>query len=176
MKHYFFRFEGKNILKVSIFGCTIIGYVSLVPTLSALPDVGPYNEKRALQIVSFLMVGGLLLASPTVRRQLFSEVQRFPASSQWGLGLVLAGGVLSSFSAPAPFYALLEVCHFLLLFVTAGAVATAVHRAPRRTERWIFGAVVLGVVLYAVFFGVGYGMHLIFEEIKLWPDGGHKLR
>ncbi len=30
----------------------------------------------------------------------------------------------------------------------------------------------LGVVLYAVFFGVGYGMHLIFEEIKLWPDGG----
>jgi O-antigen ligase len=172
MKHYFFRFEGKNILKVSTFGCTIIGYVSLVPTLSALPDVGPYNEKRALQIVSFLMVGGLLLASPTVRRQLFSEVQRFPASSQWGLGLVLAGGVLSSFSAPAPFYALLEVCHFLLLFVTAGAVATAVHRAPRRTERWIFGAVALGVVLYAVFFGVGYGMHLIFEEIKLWPDGG----
>ncbi len=85
---------------------------------------------------------------------------------------MLVGGVLSSLSAPSTFYAFLEVGHFLLLLVLAGTVATAVRQAPRQIERWILGAVALGVVLYAVFFGVGYGMYLTFEEIRLWPEGG----
>ncbi len=82
------------------------------------------------------------------------------------------GGILSAFQAPASFYAFLEVGHFGLLFVTAGIVAAAVRCAPRQTEQWILGAVAVSVVLYTVFFGVSYGMHLTFEEIKLWPEGG----
>ncbi len=60
----------------------------------------------------------------------------------------------------------------MLLFATAEIVSAAVRQAPRRTERYLVGAVVLSAVLYAVFFCVGYGIHLTVEEIKLWPEGG----
>ncbi len=150
----------------------IIGYTVLVPTLSLLPSVGPFNEKRVLQIGLLLTVGAVLLASSRARCRWLTEVRRLPSLARWGLSLVLVGGLLSSLRAPATFYAFLEASHFLLLFATAGIVAAAVRRAPRQTEQKILGAVALSAVLYAVFFSVGYGMHLTYEEIRLWPEGG----
>jgi len=165
-------FEGNYYGGLPILTCTMIGYVFLVPTLSPVPGLGPFNEKRVLQIGLLLTVGGLLVASSTARREWFSEVQCLPTSTRWGLALVLVGGVLSSLLAPSTFYAFLEVGHFLFLFVAAGIIAAAVRRVPRQTERRILGALALSAVLYAVFFAVGYGMHLTYQEIRLWPEGG----
>ncbi|MCS3858330.1 hypothetical protein [Salinibacter ruber] len=149
-----------------------MGYIIFAPSLSALPDIGPFNEKRALQIGLLLAVGAVFLAFPAVRRYWLVEVCNLHVSPWWGLGLVLTGGVLSSLRAPATFYAFLEVGHFLLLFVMAGVIAAVVRRSPQQTDRWILGAVALSTMLYAVFFGVGYGMHLTNEEIKIWPSNG----
>ncbi|PSQ67619.1 MAG: O-antigen ligase domain-containing protein, partial [Bacteroidetes bacterium QH_1_61_8] len=81
-------------------------------------------------------------------------------------------GLLSSALAPAPFYAFLEVGHFVLLFVAAGIVASVVRRAPKWTQRAILGVVAVSVGLYAVYFAVGYGAYLAVPDIKPWPDGG----
>jgi len=153
---------------------TILGYITLSPTVSVIPEVGEYNEKRVLQIGLFVLLGSALLSERFLRQVFLSTVAQLPRMGRWGLSLVLMGGILSAFQAPASFHAFLEVGHIGLLFVTAGIVAAAVHRAPRRTERWIFGAVALGVVLYAVFFGVGYGMHLRRDQAV--ARRGHKLR
>ena len=147
-------------------------YLTLVPSLSFLPEVGPYNEKRTLQIGLFSLISGVVLTSTTVRRNWLEEFRILPAFARWGLGLVLLAGFLSSLLAPATFYASVEVGHSLLLFVTAGIVAAAVRRAPRQTKWQIPCAVGLSALLYAVFFGVGYGMHFTTEEIRLWPKGG----
>lgn len=147
-------------------------YIALVPTLSFIPSLRPYNEKRVLQIGLLLAVGAVLLAFPAVRRSWLKGIRNLPVSLRWGLCVVVVGGVLSSLRAPATFYASLEVGHFLLLFVTAGVVASMVRRAPRQTSRLILTALVLSAMLYGIFFTVGYGMHLTSEEIKLWPEGG----
>jgi len=166
------RTREKSSSSLSILMWALLGYVTLVPTLSLLPGIGPYNEKRALQIGVFFVVGGVLVSSRFARQYWLRTVQYLPVIARWGLVLVLVGGISSILQAPTPLYASVEVGHFLLLFVTAGIVAAAVRRAPRQTERRLLGAVGLGVMLYAVFFGVGYGMHLTLNEIKLWPEGG----
>ena len=149
-----------------------MGYIILVPTFSLFPQIGPYNEKRALQIGVFCAVVGVLLSSRSIRQRWLLAVRHLPFTARWGFGLVLVVGVISALNAPASFYACVEVGHFLLLFVAAGTIAAAVRRAPRQTERRILGALALSAVLYAVFFSVGYGMHLTYEEIRLWPEGG----
>lgn len=135
--------------KVFIPVWSVMGYIIFAPSLSALPDIGPFNEKRALQIGLLLAVGAVFLAFPAVRRYWLVEVCNLHVSPWWGLGLVLTGGVLSSLRAPATFYAFLEVGHFLLLFVMAGVIAAVVRRSPQQTDRWILGAVALSTMLYA---------------------------
>ncbi|WP_263841937.1 O-antigen ligase family protein [Salinibacter sp.] len=167
----------KNVDQQTFFGsravfCGVLGYIVFVPTLSVLPEAGTYNEKRVLQIGIFVIFGVVLLISRSTRKALLSTVARLPRMAKWGLGMGLMGGILSALRAPAPSYAFLEVGHFGLLFVTAGVVTAAVRESPRQTERHLLGAVALSAALYALFFGVGYGMHLTIEEIKLWPEGG----
>jgi len=147
-------------------------YVALVPTLSFIPSLGPYNEKRALQIGMLLIIAGGLLGSHPVRQRWLEMFSGLPPTAQWGLGGVLGLGLLSSALAPAPFYAFLEVGHFVLIFVAAGVVASEVRRVPKRTQWALMGAVAASGVLYAIYFGVGYVSHLAIADIKPWPDGG----
>lgn len=146
-------------------------YVVLVPTLSFIPSLDPFNEKRALQIGVLIAVAGGLLGFSRARQRWLETLCGLPLIAQWGLGGVLGLGVLSSVFAPAPFYAFLEVGHFVLLFAAAGAVATEVRRVPGRTQWGLLGAVAVSAGLYAVYFGVGYGAHLAVPDVKPWPDG-----
>jgi len=142
-------------------------YLLLIPSISVLPPLGPYNEKKALQIGVLVFGGGLLLGLNAVRRHWLLLFREFPLSARWGLGAVLGLGVFSAALAPARFYAFLELGHFVLLFVTAGIVASAVRQAPHQTGRILLGAVVVSVLLYAVYFAVRYGGALAFPALEI---------
>jgi len=152
----------------TIIGIVLLGlYLALVPSVSLIPSLEPYNEKRALQIGFLLIVGGILLISGTTRRRWLAVFHRLPTLAQWGFGTVLGLGTLSSALAPAPFYAFLEVGHFALLFALAGIVASAIRRKPKRVERFLLGAVGLSALLYAVYFAVRYGGSLAFPTLEI---------
>ncbi|MCS3701933.1 hypothetical protein GGQ20_003276 [Salinibacter ruber] len=142
-------------------------YVVVVPSISLIPSLGSYNEKRALQIGFLLVVGGTLLISGTTRRRWLAVFRGLPALAQWGFGTVLGLGILSSALAPAPFYAFLEVGHFVLLFALAGIVASVIHQKPKRAQWFLLGAVALSALLYAVYFAVRYGGALAFPELEV---------
>ncbi|MCS3785432.1 O-antigen ligase family protein [Salinibacter ruber] len=142
-------------------------YVVVVPSISLIPSLGSYNEKRTLQIGFLLVVGGTLLISGTTRRRWLSVFHGLPASAQWGFGTVFGGGILSSALAPTPFYAFLEVGHFLLLFSLAGILASAIRQKPKRAQWFLLGAVGLSALLYAIYFAVRYGGALAFPELEV---------
>jgi O-antigen ligase len=150
----------------------ICAYVILVPTLSFVPSLNPFSEKRALQVGVLIAVASGLLGVRSARQRWLKTFSGLPLTAQWGLGGVLGLGVLSSAFAPAPFYAFLEVGHFALLFVAAGIVASEVRRAPKWTQRALLGTVTVSAGLYAVYVAVGYGAHLAVADIKPWPEGG----
>ena len=166
------RFDWANVKGVSLLFWLVAAYVVLVPTLSFIPSLSPFNEKRVLQIGVLIAVAGGLLASRSARQQWLGTFNGLPFAARWGLGGVLGLGLLSSTLAPAPFYALLDAGHFVLLFVAAGVVASEVRRAPTWTQRAILGIVAVGGGLYAVYFVVGYGAHLAVSDIKPWLEGG----
>lgn len=147
------------------------GYILLVPSLSPLPFLRPYVEKRVLQIGLLILSGGILLASSSARQQWLSVFRSLPHRSCWGLGAVLGLSLVSSALAPSSFYAFLEVGHFVLLFATAGIVAAALRRASGRVGPILLGVVAASAALYAAYFAVGYGMHFTMADIELWPDG-----
>lgn len=150
----------------------IVGYIAIVSTISLIPSLGPYNEKRTLQIGVLVLSASYLVLSAQGRQRWLSVFLSLPFVARWLVCAVLTFGILSSAFAPSPFYALLEVGHFFLLFVGAGIVASAVHRHTETAERLLLGALAVSGLLYAVYFIVGYGMHLSIPDIKLWPEGG----
>ena len=166
------RFDWADVGSGSLLFWLVGAYVVLVPTLSFLPSLEPFNEKRALQVGVLIAVAGGVLALRSARRRWLLAFYKLPLAARWGLGGVLGLGLLSSALAPAPFYALLDVGHFVLLFVAAGVVASEVRRAPTWTQRAILGIVAVSGGLYAVHFVVGYGAHLAVSDIKPWPEGG----
>ena len=129
------RFDWADVGGGSLLFWLVGAYVVLVPTLSFIPSLSPFNEKRAIQVGVLIAVAGGLLAVRAARRRWLTTVCRLPLAARWGLGGVLGLGLLSSALAPAPFYAFLEVGHFALLFVAAGIVASEVRRTPRWTQR-----------------------------------------
>lgn len=165
-------FQGRDKLLVFIMAGVIGGYLLLVPSVSLIPSLRPYVEKRVLQIGLLLVIGAMILSSRSCRQQWLSVFYELPVPACWGLGLVLGLGVLSSTLAPAPFYAFLEVGHFVLLFAATGVVAAVVRYNQQWAERLVLSLVTVGVVSYAAYFGVGYGMHLTIQDIGLWPDEG----
>jgi O-antigen ligase len=156
---------------ISLLVWTLGSYVALVPSLSILPTVTLFNEKRVLQVGLLVLVGGLLLVSYSSRRQWLSTFRKLPSLARWCLRLILSIGIVSSVLAPAPFYAFLEVGHNVLLFVLAGAVASVVRRDKESAERVFIGVICAGTLLYVVYFGVGYSMHLVNPGVPVWPEG-----
>ena len=166
------RFDWADMRGETFLLALLGAYVVLVPTLSFFPSLGPFNEKRALQIGVLISVAGGLIASRSVRQRWLETFCRLPLPARWGLGGVLSLGLLSSALAPIPFYGFLEVSHYGLLFVVAGIVATEIRRAPKWTQRALLSIVTLSAGLYAVYFAVGYGAHLTIENVEPWPAGG----
>ena len=165
------RTAGKINVWILIALGSIGGYVLLMPSLSPIPSFRPYVEKRTLQIGLLIVIGGVLVLSRLHREQWLSTFWQLPRLGRWGLSMVLGLGFLSSAFAPSPFYAFLEVAHFVLLFVAAGVIATAVRRASSQAGSVLLGLVAASAALYTVYFTVGYGMHFLMEDIALWPDG-----
>ncbi|MBB4089893.1 O-antigen ligase family protein [Salinibacter ruber] len=158
----------KKVARVSQIGALFLGgYIVVVPSISLIPSLGPHNEKRALQIGLLFVGGGILLFSGNTRRRWLAIFYGLPTLAQWGFGTVLGLGILSSTLSPAPFYAFLEVGHFVLLFALAGIIASAIRRKPKRAEWFFLGTVGLSALLYAVYFAVRYGGALAFPELEV---------
>jgi len=150
----------------------LCAYIVFVPSFSLVSSLGPFNEKRVLQIGLLLLICGGIIASEKLRRDWISGFFSIPRSGRWGLYSVLGLGLFSAALAPAQFYAFLEIGHFVALFAAAGVIASFVRRTSySRTEYAFFGAVVISALLYVVPFSVAYGMYLTMEDIKLWPWG-----
>lgn len=144
----------------------LMAYVVVTPSISLVPGLEPYNEKRALQIGVLFLTSMSLLASSKARSRCLSTFQALPSVAYQGLSLILGLGVLSSALAPDPFAAFLELSHFLLLFFTAGIVAAAVRSSSKFLEAILLGSIVLGATVYTVGFFVGYGTMLSLQEIE----------
>jgi len=142
-------------------------YVVVAPSISLISALGSYNERRAIQIGVLLLTAGSLLAFRAFRKPWLSTFLELPSLARWGLGAVIGLGAVSSTLAPALFSAFLEVSHFVLLFVAAGVVASAVRAAREHVEPILFGAVALSALLYAVRFFVGYGAALSLPELEI---------
>ena len=151
---------------VSIVGLAGL-YVALVPSTSPVSSLDLYNDKRLLQVGILIVGAGTLLAVGPARRRWLSTFRALPRVARWGLCVVLGLGLLSAAWAPSPGSAALEVGHFVLLFVLAGIVAAAVRRAPEYAEALLLGAVVLGAGLYAVHFGVSYGLSVAWPALEV---------
>jgi hypothetical protein len=67
----------------------IAGYVLVVPSLSFIPALDPYNEKRVLQIGLLLTVGVVLLAFTEPRRAWVTTFGRLPLFTRGGMAVVL---------------------------------------------------------------------------------------
>jgi O-antigen ligase len=161
--------SGENrwtLFLLALIGATVL----VVPSLSLVPFLGPYNEKRVLQVGLLLVVGGVLAVSSTTRRQWLSVFFRLPRLARWGLGVVLGLGLLSATLAPAPGPALLEVAHFGLLFATAGVVATAVRRRAEVAQHVLLSVVTASVFLYNVYFAARYGAFLVLPGLEIGRD------
>jgi len=148
----------------------LAGYVVIAPSISPLPSLIPYNEKRALQVGLLLVVGVVLLVSQRSREEWLSTFWGLPFPARVGLGTVVGVGIVSSALAPAPFYAVLELGHFVLLFIAAGVVASAVRRSEGQTERVLLGGVVVSALLYAVYFFVSYGVFAALPVLEIGRD------
>jgi len=142
-------------------------YVVLAPSLTPIVPLDLYNDKRFWQVGLLLAMGIVLLASRSARRQWLTTFRALPLLARTGLGAVLGLGLLSAALAPSPFYAFLEVGHFVLLFALAGIVATVVRRSPRRTGTLLLGAVVLSAFLYAVHFAVSYALSVAWPALEV---------
>jgi len=142
-------------------------YVVLAPSVTPLTPLDLYNDKRFWQVGLLLATGAVLIASRSTRRQWLTTFRSLPLCARVGLGAVLGLGLLSATLAPSPFYAFLEVGHFVLLFALAGVVATVVRRSPRRTGVLLLGAVVLSAFLYAVHFAVSYGLSVAWPALEV---------
>jgi hypothetical protein len=149
-------------------GILLLGaYIILAPSISLIPPLGLYNEKRALQIGLLLVGGGILLVSRTTCQRWLAIFRELPLSARWGFGTVLGLGVFSAALAPSPSDGFLEVGHFVLLFVLAGVVAVAIRQNPKKTEWLILGSVVASALLYAVYFAVRYGGSLALPKLEI---------
>lgn len=146
-------------------------YLVLMPCIQLVPDVGLYNGKRLLQVGLLAVVGIGLLGSKRLRTRWLRTIQQLPFIARLGVGAVFTLGIISSVRAPMPGYAVLEVAHFLLLFVCAGMVAAIYQQAPARMDRLLVGIVAVSVLMYAVQFAIGYGMSLASDQVALWPEG-----
>lgn len=166
LREYAGREDRWTLLLLGLIGATVL----VLPSLSPIPSLSPYNEKRVLQVGLLLIVGGVLAASSTTRRQWLSAFFRLPGLARWGLGVVLGLGVLSAMLAPAPAYAFLEVAHFVLLFAAAGVVATVVRHRPEVAQNVLFSVVVASVFLYGVYFAARYGAFLVLPGLEIGRD------
>ena len=142
-------------------------YVVLVPSMTPLSSLELYNDKRLLQVGILIATAGALLASGSARRGWLSAFRALPRVARGGLCVVLGLGIISAATAPNPGHAFLEAAHLVLLFALAGIVAAAVRCASEYTEVLLLVAVVLSAGLYAVHFGVSYGLSVAWPALEV---------
>lgn len=145
-------------------------YVVLVPSVTLLPDVEPYDAKRLLQLVLLGANALFLLGSSALRAGWLDVWSGLPRLLRAVLGALLALGLLSSAVAAAPRYALLEVAHLGLLFALALSVAALRRRGRGLTDDVLLGVVVMSAACYLLSVTVGYVMAQVLPGFGIWPD------
>ena len=150
-----------------VFLCTVLSPVVYFTELSFL-----YNEKRIIVTLVLLFTGWSIVffSQEKIKRVISYFSSTFWAGFLLVLSLSIISGTLSSF----PFYSIVEICLFILLFWVALLAAYV-------TDNYIFGkyAIIISACFFVLFyelkFGLGYTFHLLeFKNFPLWPASGLK--
>ncbi|PCI14771.1 MAG: hypothetical protein COB71_01545 [Thiotrichales bacterium] len=126
-----------GILTVSLVCLYIIITTS---NLSFFNDLGPYNEKRFLQVTLLIFLA--VCTATLFRHSIHTVVNRFPGTVKILLLPLFLIGILSSINTNNPLLSITETGQFALLFITCLAIAAAYIAAPNACQKIILFSIV----------------------------------
>jgi len=94
------------------------GYLIFLPEFNLVPSYCSYNEQRLQSLLLFTMTCSLFMLCSTLREEWLRTFAVFSTTGKALLAALLALGLLSAAGAAYPLFALLEVSHFALIFLT----------------------------------------------------------
>lgn len=149
----------------------LCGYLVFMPSVNVLPETSPYDTKRIGEVLLLLGFGIWLLTQRQATTQWLDTFNGVPRVARWGIGMVVALGVVSALLAPFPRWALLEVGHILLVGCLTVTVASFCQNDAVAMERLLLAALLLSVFFYVINFAISFSLSLRTIETGLWPWG-----
>jgi len=134
-----------------LFGILTVSLVCLyivlaTSNLSLFNNLGPYNEKRFIQIALLILLA--ISAVILFRNNIQSVVNQLPSTVKNLLLLLFFIGILSSINAGNPFLSIIETGQFPLLFIACLAIAAAYMAAPNESPKIILLSIVILVFIH----------------------------
>lgn len=114
-----------------------------------------HDEQRIAQVV-LLFLAAMALVQPSQCERIQGTISQLGRPVQYGMGVILAGGLLSSFLAPLPRWAFLEWGLFVLLFLLALSVAST----RKWRDEWLLGTLVAAAAAYSCGLAMAYSATL----------------
>ena len=108
--------------------------------LSLFNNLGPYNEKRVIQIALLIFLA--ISAATLFRNNIQTVINQLPGTVKSLLLLLFLIGIVSSINADNPFLSMIETGQFSLLFIACLAIAAAYMAAPNECQKIILFSIV----------------------------------
>lgn len=118
--------------------------------LSWIPEY-PYDCRRILQLILLGLAVIWLLVDYPVRRAWLQFYQKLPLWTHTGIGVFFILGLVSSFLAPLPPFAFLQVGLYALLWVTSGLIAALYQLYEDRVTHFFVFLLLLMIGLYEIY-------------------------
>ena len=151
-------------------GLCLVGILSPVIYLTEITFL--YNEKRII-VAAIIFLAGVLAVFST-KKEVQKSLSLLPAVFYWCMVCVLIISIISAFLSAYPFYSIVEISLFLLLFWSA-LLAAKVVNIYEFGKYVVIASACLAALFYTIKFGLGYAFHLLeFKDFPLWPASGLK--
>jgi putative inorganic carbon (HCO3(-)) transporter len=149
MHSFFQNFRSENI---SIFQIIPLTFFLLMFCLAlgfenSMYSQSVYDQKRIIQLVTFILLGVVLLFSQDLLRRMQSVWANFPTTTRRVLLLVAVLGVISSYFASLPKHAFQEWSLFGLLFIFTLYVGTQL--SSFLVQKIVLAVLAIGISLYS---------------------------
>lgn len=131
-------------------------YIIFIPVTHWLPAIGMYNEKRFIEILLLIGLGGLLLMSPPLRQRWLDSWLQLPALARQLIIGVYILGLLSALGSQSIRHALLDVGMLALLFFSTLLIATSIRNSePRFVYTTLIATITIAAMAYLALFVAG---------------------
>ncbi|MFH7325994.1 O-antigen ligase family protein [Desulfurivibrio sp. C05AmB] len=131
-------------------------YLVFMPKLPALPLYGNYNHQRLFVLLLLVAICGLTLGRGATRKDWLQLYFFLSMRTRMLLLALLLVGVCSSVLAVYPWFALLEVAHFALMFLAAVSLAVIRVNLGSLFDRLLAVTMVLVGGVYLLIYSAGY--------------------